>query len=189
MPAKNVGIQYIIARFCAGPGCGVTSAARFGAQGFAVLREKLNETLKSALKSGNKRAVSTVRLILTAIKDRDIAARGKGNPEGISEQDILQVLQTMVKQRQESIKLYDQGGRPDLVQQEQEEIAIIEGFLPRRMSDAEMADAIKAVAAELGDGGLKAMGRGMALLRERYAGQMDFTKASAMLKDALTANA
>ena len=154
-----------------------------------MLREKLNETLKSALKSGNKRAVSTVRLILTAIKDRDIAARGKGNPEGISEQDILQVLQTMVKQRQESIKLYEQGNRPELVQQEQEEIAIIETFLPRRMSDAEMADAIKAVAAELGEGGLKAMGRGMALLRERYAGQMDFTKASAMLKDVLTANA
>ncbi len=150
-----------------------------------MLREKLNDSLKTSLKGGHKRALSTVRLILAAIKDRDIAARTKGNPEGISDADILQALQTMVKQRLESIKLYEQGGRPELAQQEAEEIAIIEGFLPRRMTDAEMAEAIKAVAAELGDGGLKAMGRGMALLRERHAGQMDFTRASALLKDAL----
>lgn len=151
-----------------------------------MLRERLNEALKSALKSGDKCAISTVRLILTAVKDRDIAARSKGNAEGISDQDILQVLQTMVKQRHDSIKMYEQGNRPDLAQQEADEIRVIERFLPRRMTDAEMADAIRSVAAELGDGGVKAMGRGMALLRERYAGQMDFAKASAMLKEALS---
>jgi hypothetical protein len=151
-----------------------------------MLREKLNDSLKAALKSGDKRSVSTVRMILAAVKDRDIAARGKGNADGIADADILQVLQSMVKQRQESIKLYQQGGRPELAQQEADEIGVIEGFMPRQMSEAETAAAIKAVAAELGGEGIKGMGRGMALLRERHAGQMDFTKASALLKDALS---
>ena len=185
MPAKNVGIQYIIARFCARPGCGVTSAAHFGTQGFAVLREKLNETLKSALKSGNKRAVSTVRLILTAIKDRDIAARGKGNMEGLSDEEILGVLQTMIRQRQEAAELYQKGNRPELVEQEKGEIVVIETFLPKQMSDAEMKDAVGQVVGEVGAAGMKDMGKAMAALRAKYAGKMDFAKASAALREKL----
>jgi len=151
-----------------------------------MLREKLNDSLKSALKSGDKAQVSTVRLMLSAIKDKDIAARTKGVTGGIPDAEILQVLQAMVKQRQDSIKLYQQGGRPELADAEAAEIKIIESYLPRQMSDAEMAAAVKAVATELGDGGIKAMGKGMALLRERHAGQMDMTKASALLKTALS---
>ena len=101
-----------------------------------MLRERLNERLKSAMKDKDARAVSTLRLILTAIKDRDIAARGKGESEGIAEPEILQVLQTMIRQRQDAIKLYEQGGRLELAEQEAEEISIIEGFLPEQLDDA-----------------------------------------------------
>ncbi len=150
-----------------------------------MLRENLNEALKGAMKAKNQRAVSTLRLILAAIKDRDIAARGEGNSEGISEDDVLKVLQTMVRQRQESIKLYQQGGRQDLVDQETEETEIIQTFLPEQM-DAAAIDAVVAEAvSETGAGGLKEMGRVMALLRERYAGRMDFAAASKIAKQKL----
>ncbi len=119
-----------------------------------MLRENLNEALKGAMKAKNKRAVSTLRLILAAIKDRDIAARGKGNAEGISEDDILSVLQTMVRQRQESIKLYREGGRQDLVDQETEETAIIQTFLPTQMDAAAVDAAVGEAVAETGAGGL-----------------------------------
>ena len=152
-----------------------------------MLREQLGQTLKTSMKEQNRRATSTLRLILTSIKDRDIAARGKGNAEGISDQEIAIVLQTMIRQRHESIKLFEQGGRQELAQQEAEEITIIEGFLPRQLADSEMAEAIKATVEEIGGTGLKQVGKVMALLRERYAGRMDFARASATLKDELKA--
>ncbi len=139
------------------------------------------------MKGRENRAVSTIRLILTAIKDRDIAARGKGNADGISDQDILQVLQTMVRQRHESIALYEQGGRLELAEQEAEEIEIIEGFLPERLDEAATEEAIREVVGEIGALSIKDMGRTMAILRERYAGQMDFAKVSAVVKEQLSA--
>lgn len=151
-----------------------------------TLRTRLNDALKSAMKSKDARAVSTVRLILAALKDRDIAARSKGNHDGIDDAEILQMLQTMVKQREESIALYEKGGRLELAQQEQEEIDIIRSYLPKQLSDTEIAAAVKEVVAELGAKSLKDMGRTMAALRERYAGQMDFTKASGAVKAQLS---
>jgi uncharacterized protein YqeY len=152
-----------------------------------MLRERLDTDLKTAMKAREKRAVSTIRLILTAIKDRDIAARGKGNADGISDQDIFQVLQTMVRQRREAIELYEQGGRLELAEQEADEIKIIEGFQPQQLDDAEIDGIVGGIIEEIGAGGIKDMGRVMGLLRERYAGQMDFGKASAVLKQQLGA--
>ena len=151
-----------------------------------TLRTRLNDALKSAMKAKDQRAVSTVRLILAALKDRDIAARSKGKSEGIDDTEILQMLQTMVKQREDSIALYEKGGRLELAQQEQEEIDIIRSYLPKQLSDAEIADAINQVVDELGATSLKDMGRTMAVLRERYAGQMDFAKASSVVKSRLS---
>jgi uncharacterized protein YqeY len=151
------------------------------------LRQELNQALKTAMKAREERAVSTIRLILTAIKDRDIAARPKGNQEGISDQDILGVLQTMVRQRQEAIMLYEQGGRLELAQKEQDEIGIIGRFLPKQLGEDETRAAIRAVVAEVGAKTIKDMGRTMAVLRERYAGQLDFAKAGATLKELLGA--
>jgi uncharacterized protein len=151
-----------------------------------MLRARLNEELKTAMKAKDQRAVSTVRLILAALKDRDIAARTRGNTEGIGDEEIADLLQKMIRQRRESIELYQQGKREDLAQQEREEIAVIERFLPRQMSDAEMAEAVTAVIAELGVGSIKDMGRVMAALKQRYAGQMDFSKASALAKERLS---
>ncbi len=139
------------------------------------------------MKGREKRAVSTVRLILAAVKDRDIAARGKGDADALSDQDILQVLQTMVRQRHESIKLYEQGGRLELAEQEAEEIGIIETFLPERLDEAATEEAIRLVVGEIGASSIKDMGRTMAILRERYAGQIDFAKASAVVKERLGA--
>lgn len=147
-----------------------------------MLRQQLNEALKVAMLAKDPRTVSTVRLILAALKDRDIAARGRGVPDGITDDDILVMLQSMVKQRRESISLYEQGGRLELAQQEAEEIAIINRFMPQQLSEAEMTEVIKTVIADLGAGGLKDMGKVMAALKERYAGQMDFAKASAGVK-------
>lgn len=150
-----------------------------------MLRQRLNDTLKSAMLGRDKRTVSTVRLILAALKDRDIAARSRGVTDGIGDEEILQMLQSMLKQRRESIALYEQGGRLELAQQESEEIAIIHRFLPAQLSDAEMAEAVEETIAEIGGQGLKDMGRTMAALKERYAGRMDFTKASAVVKQQL----
>ena len=150
-----------------------------------MLREKFKEALKDAMKSRNERATATLRLIQAALKDRDIAARGRGKMDGIDEAEILSMLQTMIKQRKESISHFEQGGRLELAQQEQEELGIIENFLPKQMGDAEAEKAIKDLIAELGAGSLQDMGRTMAALRERYAGRMDFTKASVLVKQAL----
>lgn len=150
-----------------------------------MLRVTLNEALKEAAKSGDKRALSTVRLILAALKDRDIAARPKGKPDGIADEEILELLQKMVKQRQESIELYKRGQRDDLVQQEEEEIRVIQRFLPQAMDEAATRAAIAALMEELGASSIKDMGRVMAALKERYAGRLDFTKASALVKSQL----
>jgi len=150
-----------------------------------MLRQQLNDKLKSSMLAKDARMVSTVRLILAALKDRDIAARSRNVMDGIGDDEILSMLQSMIKQRRESISLYEQGGRLELAQQEQEEIAIIETFLPKQMTEAETLEAVKAVIAELGAGGIKDMGRVMAALKERFAGTMDFTKASAATKKEL----
>ena len=139
------------------------------------------------MKGREKRAVSTVRLILTAIKDRDIVVRGKGDADEISDQEILQVLQTMVRQRNESIALCERGGWLELAEQETEEIGIIETFLPERLDEAATEEAIRSVVGEIGASNIKDMGRTMAILRERYAGQIDFAKASAVVKTQLNA--
>jgi len=150
-----------------------------------MLREKFKEALKDAMKARNERATATLRLIQAALKDRDIAARGRGKMDGVDEAEILAMLQTMVKQRRDSIQHFEQGGRLELAQQEQEEIAIIESFLPKQMSEAEAEKAIKDLIAEIGAASIKDMGRTMAALRERYAGRMDFGKAGAVVKQAL----
>jgi uncharacterized protein YqeY len=151
-----------------------------------MLRARFNDELKAAMKAKDPRAVSTVRLILAALKDRDIAARSRGITEGIGDDEIGDLLQKMIRQRRESIELYQQGKREDLAQQEREEIAIIERFLPQQMSESEMAAAVSALIAELGAGSIKDMGRVMAALKQRHAGQMDFSKASALVKERLS---
>jgi uncharacterized protein len=147
-----------------------------------VLREAFSERLKAAMRAKEARTVSAVRLILAALKERDVAARGAGNPAGIADSEILRLLQGMIKQRRESIVLYRQGNRPELAQQEEEEIAVIESFLPQQMSEGEIAAAAQAAVAESGAAGLKDMGRVMAMLRERHAGVMDMAKAGAAVK-------
>ena len=147
-----------------------------------MLRTRLNDALKSAMKAKDELAVSTLRLILAALKDRDIAARTKGDTNGIGEDDILRLLGTMIKQRREAIAHYEQGGRPELAKREAEEIDVIESFLPKQLSDEEIQSVVQEMIAELGAGGLKEMGRVMAALRERYSGRMDFAKASAIVK-------
>ncbi|HRJ59799.1 MAG TPA: GatB/YqeY domain-containing protein [Azospirillaceae bacterium] len=151
-----------------------------------MLRKRLNDTLKEAMMAKNQRAVSTVRLILAALKDRDIAARGRGDTDGVGEAEIYSMLQTMVRQRQESIELYEKGGRAELAEQEREEIAIIESFLPKALSAEETDAAIAAVLGEIGASCIKDMGRVMAELRGRYAGRMDFAKVSTVVKSKLT---
>ena len=150
-----------------------------------MLRDDISMALKDAMKSKNKISTATLRLILAAIKDRDIAVRTDGNPDGIGDDEVMKVLQTMVKQRQESIKMYEQGGRQELADQEAQEIEIIRAFLPAQMSDEEIEAAVNNLIAETGASSLKDMGPSMAALRERYAGSMDFGKASAILKKSL----
>lgn len=150
-----------------------------------MLRDQLRESLKQAMKAKDQRAVSTLRLILAALKDRDIAARGRGITDGIGEPEIIEMMQKMVRQRHESIELYERGNRPELARQEAEEIAIIEGYLPRQLDEAEAGQAVDAVVAELGATNLKDMGRVMAALKERFGGRMDFAKAGARVKQKL----
>ena len=150
-----------------------------------MLRQRLNDALKEAMKARDLRSVSTIRLVLAQLKDRDIAARPGGNTSGIAEGEIVEMLGKMVKQRQESIVLYKQGNRPDLVQHEEEEIAIIERFMPKQLDGEESAAAIDAALAETGAQSLKDMGRVMALLKERFAGRLDFARAGALVKQRL----
>jgi uncharacterized protein YqeY len=150
-----------------------------------MLRARLSDALKTAMKAQDQRTVSTVRMILAGLKDRDIAARGKGNADGINDAEIQQMLQGMVKQRRESMALYEQGNRPELVAQEGAEITVIETFLPKQLSEAELEAAVAAAIAATGAQAAKDMGRVMAALREKHAGQMDFAKASAVAKKKL----
>ena len=150
-----------------------------------ALRDTFTTALKESMKAGDQRRLSTVRMILAALKDRDIDARGKGNPSGIEEGDIQRMMQGLIKQRREAIELYKQGNRPELAQQEQEEIAVIESFLPQQMSDNEIAAAAKAAIAETGAAGVKDMGRVMGVLRERHAGVIDLARAGAIVKQLL----
>lgn len=147
-----------------------------------MIRDQLPDAYKTALKEKNVRAVSTLRLIIAALKDRDIAARGKGNPDGILDDEILQMLQTMVKQRRESISMYEKGGRLELAEQEGEEIVIIQRFLPEQLDVTATEEAVDKTIAELGATGLKDMGGVMGALRDNYAGQMDFGRASGIVK-------
>jgi len=150
-----------------------------------MLRTELNEALKTAMKEKDETSVSTLRLIVAALKDRDIAARSKGNQDGIGDDDIFGLLQSMVKQRRESIDLYEKGGCVELAQKEAEEIAVIERFLPAQMADGEMAAAIANVVEETGAESIKDMGKVMGALKQRYTGSMDFSKASQMVKEKL----
>jgi uncharacterized protein len=150
-----------------------------------MLREAFTERLKDAMRARDSRTVSAVRLIIAALQDRDIAARGTGNTAGIDHSDILRLLQGMVKQRRESIALYRQGNRLELAAKEEAEIAIIESFLPKQMSEEEVAAAAKTAIVETGAAGLKDMGKVMAALRERHAGVIDMAKAGAVVKQLL----
>jgi len=151
-----------------------------------MLRQRLNDALKEALKARDQRSVSTLRLVLAQLKDRDIAARPSGNTLGIGEGEIIDMLHKMVKQRQESIVLYKQGNRPDLVQQEEEEITVIERFMPKQLDEAETAAAIEGALAETGAATIRDMGKVMARLKENFAGRMDFAKAGALVKQRLS---
>lgn len=155
------------------------------------MRERIADDVKAAMKAGEKRRLATLRLVMAAIKDRDLGAGADetGAPTGrdkITDQEILGLLQKMIKQRRESIATYKDAGRPDLVEQEEAEIAVIEAYLPKQMSEAEQRSAVAALLEEIGAQSLKDMGRVMAALKDRYAGRMDFGKASALVKDMLT---
>jgi len=146
------------------------------------MRETIQSSLKAAMKAGQAKELSTLRLITAALKDRDIAARSKGNNDGISDDEILSMLQTMIKQRQESSKMYREGGREELAQSEDEEITIIRTFLPDQMDEAAIADAITASITESGAESIKDMGKVMGVLKTKYAGKMDFGAASGLIK-------
>jgi uncharacterized protein len=148
------------------------------------MRDAINAALKEAMKAGDKGRLSTLRLMNAAIKDRDIAARGDGK-EPLNEEELLQLFQKMVKQRQESAKVYEDNGRPEMAAQEREEITVIQSFMPTQMDEAAMTSAVDAVVTELGASGMKDMGRVMAALKERYAGTMDFGKANGIVKSRL----
>ncbi len=145
-----------------------------------MLRDDINKALIEAQKAKNERAVSTLRMVNSTLKNADIEARPSGKPLGDAE--VLSILQKMIKQRQESVELYKKGARADLVKQEEEEIAIIAGYLPKQMPDADVAAAIDAAIKETGAAGMKDMGKVIGVLRGKYAGQMDFGKASAIVK-------
>ncbi len=150
------------------------------------LRAQLTDAMKEAMKAKDAKRLSTVRLILAALKDRDIAARSETNKDLVSDDDILTLLAKMIKQREESATAFDAGNRPEMAAGEREEIAVIRTFMPAQMDEAAMKDAIAKVVAESGAASIKDMGKVMAVLKERYAGQMDFSKASAATKDALS---
>lgn len=151
-----------------------------------MIRVRLDEALKAAMLARDQQTVSTVRLILAALKDRDIAERGRGNTDGLSDSEILSLLQSMIKQREESARLYQQGGRNELAAEETAEIGIIRQFLPVQLSEEEVAAIVDAVVSEIGAESLKEMGKVMGVLKERYAGSMNFTRASTLVKNRLS---
>jgi uncharacterized protein YqeY len=148
------------------------------------MREKITEALKSAIKAGDRRRTATLRLINAAIQDRDIAHRGVGK-DPVTDEEIMQILAKMIKQREESAKAFEDGGRLELAAQERDEIKIIQEFLPRQLGEEAVKQACEQVVREVGAEGLRDMGRCISALKERYPGQMDFGKASGIVKDLL----
>jgi uncharacterized protein YqeY len=146
------------------------------------LRDRLQAALKDAMKAKEADRLSTLRLINAAIKDRDIASRGDGGPEMVSDGDITAIMGKMVKQRQESARAYEEGGRLELAEKELQEIVVIQEFLPRQMTEAEVTAAVEAAVAETGAASIRDVGRVMAALKARYAGQMDFGAVGALVK-------
>lgn len=147
-----------------------------------MLRQRLTDTMKQAMRDKDPLTLSTVRLIMAKLKDRDIEARPGGNSTGIDDTEIEQMLQGMVKQRRESIELYERGNRPELAEKERGEIAVIERFLPERLTDADLEGAITETIAAIGASGVKDMGRIMAALKERFGARLDAAKAGATAK-------
>jgi len=150
-----------------------------------VIRDDINNALKDAMKARDERRVSTLRLVNSTLKNADIEARGQGK-EPPGDDAVLGLLQKMIKQRQESVELYEKGGRADLAQQEREEIAIITAYLPKQMSENEVKAAIALAVQEIDAAGMKDMGKVIGALKAKYAGKMDFAKASALVKAALS---
>jgi uncharacterized protein YqeY len=149
------------------------------------LRARLNDAMKEAMKAKDAKRLATLRMVLAALKDRDIAARSETSRDLLGDDEILSLLAKMIKQREESAAAFDAGNRPELAAGERDEIAVIRSFMPAQMDEAETHAAIKGVIAELGATSIKDMGKVMAALKERYAGRMDFSKASAATKDLL----
>lgn len=151
------------------------------------LRAQLNDAMKEAMKSKDTKRLATVRLVLAALKDKDIAARSETSRELLGDDEILGLLAKMIKQREESALAYDAGNRPELAAGEREEITIIRSFMPAQMDEAQMKEVVRETIAEIGAASIKDMGKVMAFLKEHYAGQMDFSRASAATKEALGA--
>lgn len=149
------------------------------------MRTTITDALKQAMKDRAADRLSTLRLVNAAIKDLDIAMRGEGNDEGAQDADVLKILSKMVKQRQESARTYEEGGRLDLAERELEEIKVIEDFLPQKLSDDEVVAAIDAAIADVGASSVRDMGKIMGALKSKYTGQMDFGKVGALVKDRL----
>ncbi len=150
------------------------------------LREKFNEQMKEAMKAKDQKRLGTIRLIMAALKDRDIANRTEESREGVSDDEVLSLLSKMVKQREESAAAYDSGNRPELAKAERDEIAVIREFMPKQLSPEETKAEIAKIIAEVGAASIKDMGKVMVALKERFAGQMDFAKAGAAVKEALS---
>ena len=150
------------------------------------LRAQLNDAMKEAMKTKDAKRLATVRLVLAALKDRDIAARSETSRELLGDDEILSLMAKMIKQREESATAFDAGNRPELAANERDEIAVIRTFMPAQMDEAAMKEAVAKTIAETGAASIKDMGKVMAVLKEHYAGQMDFSKASAATKDALS---
>lgn len=168
-------------RNCRGPQNGLSLRSRLESR-VQMSRQAFTDRLKEAMKARDSRTISTVRMILAGLKERDVAVRGHGKAEGISEEEVRRMLQAMIKQRRESIALYEKGNRPDLVQQELEEIVVIESFLPRQLDEGETEAAAGAAIAEIGATKLSDMGKVMAVLRERHAGAIDLGRAGAIVR-------
>ena len=150
-----------------------------------MLREDLQKVLKESLLAHDALTTSAVRMIIAGMKEKDVDARGKGK-EKATDDELMSMMQTMIKQRNDSIKMYMDGNRPELAEKEKAEIAVIERFLPKQMNDAEIEAAIKALVAETGATSMKDMGKVMGALKAKYAGQMDFGKANGVVKACLS---
>jgi uncharacterized protein len=150
-----------------------------------MLRQTITDSLKNAMKARDERMTSTLRMILAGMKERDIEARAKGNKDGIGDAEIMSLMQNMIKQRRDSVDMYVKGGRTDLADKENAEIAILQGLLPQQLDDAALAKVVKDLVAELGATSVKDMGKVMAALKERHAGSIDMGKAGAVVKQNL----